>query len=384
MASFMSLAANDDLTTITSSWKSGMLSEAAYRTALLRWTQIHQPSVSCHCFKQTRSLYVRGLLDEEDYIDSVKTWAIRILEPSHSSVVGDPGTEAHLQSSRLAPKRNRDIASFFKPSCPDQTEKKTRFLCRYCSETFGNRGALATHERCKHTVQLAEMKKNNSEAFRQMFLAQSSASSASSSCEQETPRLHVMFPPNPMVVEDEEEEMDSQIVTSPTDAEKKASFRLACRNNRGSDRRVRLSLGQKSEIIHEIKELVGRLWKEPAAKQEVSARYHIPTSTISRIWQNRSAISDKAVRNKKAKLLSSIRPPKYVAMENELFRSFQTARWKGRQVSERWLRITGKRILDDQVPNHNFRFSHGWVRRFLARRNIAVRKATNAKAKASD
>lgn len=69
---------------------------------------------------------------------------------------------------------------------------------------------------------------------------------------------------------------------------------------------------------------------------------------------------------------------KYDRAERELFAQLKAKRAAGRRVSPKWLSITMKTIVGDDLLSASH-FDYHWRRRFYVRFNLATRKRTNKK-----
>lgn len=365
---------------LVSAFESGLLSPSSFRGGLVRWAQRWHSSVQCDDFQRLYKLFAQGILSEDDMASNLQGWALRAPLARNSKQEQRPGPPSHVASATLSVSKRsentvsassgttkkKDLTMFFKPVAKETTFK---FRCEFCGASFGNEGALGSHQRCRHTVEVATRMEQNRKAFQQMLTSSATAAGEKSAM--------VIFPSVERVATSESK---SPPVVPRSAEEKQALHKLACKGNRGSERRTRLSVGQKATFIKEVETLIGRTWKEAAAKREVSLRRAIPLSTLNSMWLKRKEIQDAAARNKKAKLVSCHkRGAKYMNMETELFKRFKHARALGRQISARWFRVVGKQILDEQQPDNSFSFSHGWLTRFFARHNLSLRRATNAK-----
>jgi hypothetical protein len=78
---------------------------------------------------------------------------------------------------------------------------------------------------------------------------------------------------------------------------------------------------------------------------------------------------------------TSRRVGKFAGMEKSLFALFRLRRARGRKCSARWFVHVAKHLMRKDFPEHAANFSGGrcWLRRFLNRWNISMRRKTNVK-----
>lgn len=115
--------------------------------------------------------------------------------------------------------------------------------------------------------------------------------------------------------------------------------------------------------------------------REAGRKFDVDERNVRRWMQSKDALKNtsqnrQSFRGKKAK---------YPDLEMQLLDYVRTARKDGFSISTEMLQIEARRIADNmEIPRVEFKASYGWVRRFMARHTLVIRRRTSIAQKLPD